>query len=350
MVAFIRYFFKIRWNQRHRLPLLLFIAPMIAATAWSQNNTPVDLNFNKEMAGYATGSKDTTMLLPTVGTIPSWMNSQLPGQEDTLYVFGISDPGLTNTVARHQAVIRALAFGALANLTSCEHLSDLYSEEKSSGTNSKYEEIYRFSAAVSGEISISTICYDTILSSSEAVVLVGIPRKNLQYDSLKMMRIDAILYNKEADISCGDKMSKKVYVSIRKRNTDEMLVLDASSFYQVNGKATNMRCLFPQSQAAYNRYEFYYTTGDSPHDADSAQVRGTTCKQGLWIAYVSQIMEQLSMQTKILSNDSQRLRDKTEDTSTELLRERSRTRLSWRIREIDIHDDQMWVKMITSKY
>jgi len=350
MVAFIRYFINLRWNQHNRLPLLLYIALTIAPTARSQINTSIYLDFNKEMAGYGTGSKDTTMLSTTIGTIPPWMTRQLPEQEDMLYVFGISDPGLIDTVARHQALVRALAFGALASLTSCEHFSDYYSEEKSSGINSNYEEIYRFSAAVSCKISSSTICYDTILPSSEVVVLISIPWKNLQHDSLKIMRIEAILYNKEAEISCGNKMSKKVDVSILKRNADEMLVLDASSFYQINGKATGMRCLFPQSQAAYSQYEFYYTTGDSPHKADSMEVRGTTCKQGLWIAYVSQIMEQLALQAKMLSNDSQGLRDNTEDASTELLRERSRTRLFWRIKAIDIHDDKMWVNMTTSKF
>ena len=302
------------------------------------------------MTGYGTGGPDTAKLATTLSRIPSWMTSQLPGQEDTLYVLGISDPGLTDSVARYQAVIRALAFGALANLTSCEHFSDFYSEEKSSGIDSKYEEIYRFSAAVSGKIALSAICYDTILSSSEALVLMGIPLKKLPDDTIKSFRIEAILYNKEADISSGNKMSKKVDVSILKRNTDEMLVLDASSFYQVNGKATGMRCLFPQSQAAYSRYEFYYTSGGSPPEADSTDFGGTTCKQGLWIAYISQIMEQLSMKTKMLSNDAQRLRDQSEDTSTELLRERSRTRLVWKIKAIDIHDDKMRVKMITAKY
>ena len=63
-------------------------------------------------------------------------------------------------------------------------------------------------------------------------VLMGIPRENLPDDSVKIMWIDAILYNLEADISCGKKMSKKVDVSIRKRNTDERPVLDESSFYQ----------------------------------------------------------------------------------------------------------------------
>lgn len=350
MVTFVRYSLTILWNQHNRLPLLLFIALMIAHAARSQVNTTLYLDLNKEMANYGTGSANSSKLATTLSPIPSWLNRQLPEQEDTLYVLGISDPGLTDTLARHQAVFRALAFGAMANLTSCEHFSDFYSQETGTVTNSKYEEIYRFSADLSGEISFSTIIRDTILYSSEAIVLVGIPRKKLIDAPLKTIRIEAVLYNNEADVTSGNKMSKKVDVCIRKRTTDEMRIIDASSFYQINGKATGMRCSLPQSQAAFNSYEFYYTTGDSPREADSTEVHGTTCKQGLWIAFVSQIIEQLSMQTKILSNDSQGLRDKTKDTSTELLREKSRIRLTWRIKAIDIHDDKMWVNMTASKF
>ena len=334
----------------NRLHLLLFMGLMTAQTAWSQNNTSVYLDFNKEMSNYVTGRTDTTLLPTVISQLPSWFDMQLPEQEDNLFVFGISDPGLNDTIARHQAVFRALAFGALANVTSCEHFSDFYSQEKGFSTNSKYEEIYRFSADFSAKISISTIISDTILPSSEAIVLLGIPRKNLQNDSMKNIRIEAVLYNNEADIASGKKMSKKIDVSIGKRATDEMLIIDAGSFYQINGRATGMRCSFPQSQYAYDRYEFYYVSENSTHKADSTEALATTCKQGLGIAYVRQIMGQLSMRAKMLINDLQAVRDKTEDTSTELLRERSRTRLSWRINTIDIHDDKMWVNMTTSKF
>jgi hypothetical protein len=350
MLAFCRYSLNLIWNQHSRLPLLLFIAFFIPIAARSQTNTAIHRNFDKEMAQYGTTSPDTTLLSTVLSPIPPWMKGHFTEQRDTLYVFGISDPGLQDSIARKQAILRAVALGAMAKGTECDHFSDFYSQEQRSGTDSKYEEIYRFSSGFSDTIPTQNILKDVILSSSEAVVLIGIPIGNLQDDLIKNIRMEVVLYNNETDIMYGNIMSKKVDICIRKRNTDEMLILDASSFYQINGKATGMRCSFPQSQAVYNRYEFYYATANSLDQADSIGICGTTCKQGLWIAYVSQIMEQLSMQAKMLAKESQGLRDKTEDTSTELLRERSRTRLSWRIRAIDIHDDKMRVNMTSSKF
>jgi len=350
MMVTVRYCLKILWNQHCRLPLLIFTALLISSSAWAQTNQAISRDFDKEMADYITGRADTSVLSTAYSLIPSWIIKLLPEQQDTLFIFGISDPGLIDSVARRQAILRALTFGAMADVTDCEHFSDFYSQEKESGTVSKYEEIYRFSAdAPVKSASINIINY-TILPSTEAIVLMGIPRKHLQDDSLKNIQIEAFLYNNEADIMYGNKLAKKVDISIRKRNIEKMLVIDACSFYQINGKATGMRCSFPQSQAVYDRFDFYYSSGDSLTCADSTGIRGATCKQGLWIAYVSQIMDQLSLQAKMLSKESQSLRDKTEDTSTELVRERSRIRLTWTIKAIDIHDDKMWVNMTTSKF
>ncbi len=285
MMVLVRYCLKILWNQHSRLLLLLFAVLLIVPLAWSQTNATISRDFDKEMANYRVSRVDTILLATSLSQLPLWMNMKFTEREDTLYVFGISDSGLIDSIARQQAVFRALSLGAMANVTNCEHFSDFYSQEKGSGADSKYEEIYRFSADFSADLSKSAILKNAILSSSEAIVLLGIPLKNRQNNRKKNIRVEAFLYNNEADIIVGNKMSKKVDITIRKRNTD-----------------------------------------------------------------VSQITEQLSLQAKILSKESQRLRDRTKDTSTELIRERSRTRLSWRIKNIDIKDDKMWVNMTTSKF
>ena len=350
MVTFVRLGLRLLRNHHNRLSFLLFSSLVIAQAVWSQTNTAISRDFDKEMVIYRTDNTDTTLRPTSLSKIPNWMNSRFPEQGDTLYVFGISDPGLNDTIARQQAIFRGMALCAMAKVTDCEHFSDFYSQAKGAETDSKYEEIYRFSADFSGKSMTPVILNDTILSSSEAIVLMGIPTKNLHNSRKKNMRIEAVLYNNEADIMYGNKMSRKVDINILKRDSNEKVIIDGSYFYQMNGRATDMRCLFPQSQAVYNRYEFYYNDGASIHQTDSSGVHGTTCKQGLWIAYVSEILDYLSMQTKMLSNETQVVRDKTEDSSLEILRERSRTRLLWKIRDIDIYDNKMRVNLTISTY
>ncbi len=350
MMTFVRLGLKMLRNHHNRLLFLFFLTLLVIPAVRSQTNTAISRDFDKEMVIYKTDNTDSTLRPTSLSKIPAWMNSRFPEQGDTLYVFGISDPGLNDTIARQQAIFRGMALGAMAKVTDCEHFSDFYSQAKGSGTDSKYEEIYRFSADFSGKSMTPVILNDTILSSSEAIVLLGIPAKSIHSSRKKNMRIEAVLYNNEADIMYGNKMSRKVDINILKRDSNEKIIIDGSYFYQMNGRATDMRCLFPQSQAVYDRYEFYYNDRASTHQTDSSGVSGTTCKQGLWIAYVSEILEYLSMQTKMLSNESQVLRDKTEDATVEILRERSRTRLLWKIGDIDIHDNKMRVNLTISTY
>ncbi|MEI6683847.1 MAG: hypothetical protein WCO44_14545 [Bacteroidota bacterium] len=263
---------------------------------------------------------------------------------------GISDPGMADTMARQQAILRAMALFALENGTMCKHQTDFYSQEKVEETETKYQEIYCFTAEFSEELPTITIIKDTLLPSTETVILAAIPKNQLQQTHKENMWVEIFFYNNESDISNGNNMSKTFDIRIRKKKSDDTLVLDACSFYQLNGKATGMRCLCAKSQFVYNHYEFFYSTGQSVPFGDSVDFHGTTCKQGLWIAYISQIMERLSMQTKLLVKESLNVSANSSLSSAELVRERSQCRLSWRINDLSIRDDKMLVNLSVSTY
>jgi len=350
MLKLIKYSLILLWCQHSRLLLMLFILYLIVPLAKSQSQTIISREFDQEMANYGIGSNDSTLLSTKLSLLPAWMYNSFSDQTDTIFIFGISDPGLNDSLAHHQAILRALALAALANLTSFDFLSDFYSQSKDLGSSSKYEEIYRFSASFSGNISNQSILNYTTLPSGEAIVLMAIPIIKTGDSLNKNMLIEAVLYNNETDIVSGNKMSKKVDINIRKITTDQTILIDAISFYQLDGKATGMKCLFPQSQSAYNQYEYYYTTSDSGHKADTAYVHGTTYKQGLWIAYTSQILDLLSVQAKKIGKNSQTLRENTHTSTVEIIREQAHSCLLWRIKYIDIYNQDMKVNMHISEF
>jgi len=157
MMAVVRYILIRLCNQHGRLSLLLSVAFFTAITARPQTHTTIHRNFDIEMARYAATSPDTTFLSTVISTIPPWIKEHFPEQRDTLYVIGISDPGLQDSIARTQAFLRALALGSMAHETECDHFSDFYSQGQKSGTDSKYEEIYRFSSVFSDNVPPPTI-------------------------------------------------------------------------------------------------------------------------------------------------------------------------------------------------
>ena len=350
MVTLFRFSSGLRWNHHSRLPLLLFAFVLLSLPLRAQTISVISSDFDTEMSGYIMGTDDTTLLPTSRSPVPPWICSGLPMQNDTLYVMGISDPGLADSVARRQAILRAVALGAMENGTKCKHLTDFFSQAKGVESDSKYQEIYCFTAGFSENLPPPGIIKDTILPSTEAIVLVAIPKKHLQKNHVKNMWAEAYFYNNDAAISNGNNISRTFDVSIREKKSYDTLVLDACSFYQLNGKASGMRCLWPKSQFVYNHYEFYYTTGQSVPFTDSVDFHGTTCKQGLWIAYVSQIMENLSMQTKRLVQESMNVTSNASLRSAELVRERSQCRLSWRINDLSIRDDKMLVNLSVSSF
>jgi len=109
--------------------------------------------------------------------IPAWLCEPLQVGPDKFLVVGISDPGLSDSVARQQAFIRGVALGSLAIRSECSYLCDFFTKEVKRGTDSKYEEIYRFSTLFSGDLDEINILADTILRSKEAVLLLEMPLK-----------------------------------------------------------------------------------------------------------------------------------------------------------------------------
>jgi len=152
MLKLIQESFKLLWCQHSRFLLLFYITLLIFPAAKSQSQTIISREFDQEMANYGTGSNDSTLLSTKLSLLPAWMYNSFPDQADTIFILGISDPGLNDSLAHHQAILRALALAALANHSSFDFLSDFYSQSKDLGSSSKYEEIYRFSASFSAKI------------------------------------------------------------------------------------------------------------------------------------------------------------------------------------------------------
>lgn len=327
--------------------LLIFLFNTIASI--SQDVPAVNRDFENEMQTYPAGNSFKSLPQTTRCLIPDWVYANLPESGDTIFILGISDPGLHDTLAHQQAFIRAVALGSLACKTDCDHLSDWYKQSAGDENESTYAEIYRFSSKFAINPNNARIIQEIILGSTEVILLVGIPMQNIKSLILKDARVEALIYNNEADIVFGNQTSQKIDFSIQKRYNNEMIVLDESSFYQVNGKATGIRCFFPDSQTLFNSYEFYYTSGRPKQEAESNISNGTTCRQGLWIAYISQILEHLSMQAKLQCKDSESVNDNMEHSSRELLREKSRTLLTWRLNNIVIQDHKMKVNVNISK-
>ncbi len=275
--------------------------------------------------------------------IPAWLCEPLQVGQDKFLVVGISDPGLSDSVARQQAFIRGVALGSLAIRSECSYLCDFFTKEVKKGADSKYEEIYRFSTLFSGDLDEINILADTILRSKEAVLLLEMPLKGSRPAMDALLIVETVLYNREFDVSQRKRLMRKHEFSLQLKMGDDLHLLDDLSFFRLNRKATGIATSIPRSQVAYDSLEYYYGSSGSSGRSDDQFQTGTSTTQGLWIAYLSQILEQISLCVNKASNETARVSDRTSATSIELNREKKFLMLSWRVHKLIVEDQRLRV-------
>ncbi|MBL6949503.1 MAG: hypothetical protein ISR57_02565 [Bacteroidales bacterium] len=289
-------------------------------------------------------SAQTTTLPPAVySRIPAWLHEPLQAGPDRLLIIGISDPGLPDSVARQQAFIRGVALASLAIHSECSYLSDFYTKEVKKGADSKYEEIYRISTLFSGDLDEINILDKTILSSREAVLLLEVPLRESTTVEDVILIVETMLYNYEFEVSNRKRLMRKHEFSLQLNMGGDLHDLDDISFFRLNRKATGIQAFIPQSQVAYDSLEFYYSSFGSSETLNDQFQPGTSTTEGLWIAYLSQILEQISFCVNKACDETARVSDRTSTTSIELNREKKSLLLSWRVHKLILEDQRLHV-------
>ena len=289
-------------------------------------------------------SAQTTTPPPAVySRIPSWLREPIKEDPDRLFMVGISDPGLPDSVARQQAFIRGVALASLAIRSECSYMSDFYTKEVKKGADSKYEEIYRISTLYSGDLDEVNILADTILKSNEAVLLLEIPFRGSTTTENALLIVETVMYNHEFEVSNRKRLMRKHEFSLQLNMGGELHDLDDISFFRLNRKATGIESSIPQSQVAYDSLEFYYSSSGSSGTPNDQFQSGTSTTQGLWIAYLSQILEQISFCVNKASDEIARVSDRTATTSIELNREKKTIPLNWRVHKLILEDQRLRV-------
>jgi len=277
--------------------------------------------------------------------VPGWIFNPLKGDSAYVLIFGISDPGLPDSIARQQAFLRGVSMGALASGSEGSHLCDFFTREALNTANSKYEEIYRFIGFYTGDLNDIRILADTILKSGEAIMLLEIPVTDKEPLIDSLLTIEVVLYNHEIEVSQRRRLMRKYEFSVKLWMNEELYNLDKLTFFRLNRKATGIESSLPLSQLAYDSLEYYYGPSCSPADGDSLIPPGSLTHQGLWIAYLSQILDHLSFCVKLASNETARVFDRIGTLTIDLNREKEKLFISWRVNRLVRGDQQLHVDL-----
>ena len=313
----------------------------------SRSNSTLYTIFDQELEKYTPGTNDLKNLKPLKSPLPAWLSSSLKTTPDTLFMIGISDPGLPDSLARNQALSRAFSLALLSHRCKGSFLSDYYIKSKHLNTDSKFEELYLFSAKSRFDPGICTVIRSTKLRSREVIVVVAIPLTVFRSMAGDSLFTDGYLYS--YDMSAQTRKSLIRKMACRIHFTGETLTAtnpDSLSFYHVNKRFTGIRNLFSKQIPERYRYDYFYSSINIPSSSASrSRMSSSSCKSGLWITFLDQLYEQLAFYMKSHSNQLQLVQDQTTGLRNELNREKMILDMTFTIGTLSIYENNLRVSI-----
>lgn len=269
--------------------------------------------------------------------------NQIPSPSvDTLYVPGISDPGLPDSTAFRQAFLRAAGLAALANGCKGTYLSDLYFKSRFSATQSRYEDLYRFNAGSSLRFRDIRVVKSFRLKSKEIFVLIAAPKLNKRGPNL--LSISGNLYN----YNVGDVLVRRIDCTVNPSSGFfPGSFVDSLAFYQYNHSFSNIRNLRNHWGSGSDGFDYFYS-GNTDKNFSSQSGIWSTCRHGLWIATLHQVFDALNNYIFRNSDQTQTLNEHGNQVRSQLTREKTDLWLKFSINDIFISDNSLKVKLSIS--
>lgn len=292
--------------------------------------------FGQEMEKYAPSDRDNQKHKPLRSILPSWWNKIPPATADTLYMLGVSDPGLPDSLALSQAVIRAVSIAGITSSCNSALLSDYFINAGNSLPDSKFQEMYRFSSQFPADLKTVVILKSSKLKSGEVIVLCAIPTSRPP-GSNHVVKSEGYLFTYEVEISGKNVLVWKYSLSLSSTQTDKIPWMpDTTVFYQVNNQFKGIRNLRKKLGPGKKVYDLYYSPvekANPPVNSDNFTSSGTG---GLWVALVNNIFAQYSFFVKKNTDQTQVVQDQSEKTRYELNREKSVMKLRLKFQQLSM--------------
>lgn len=330
------------------LPLFfLLISGILTAqnsgTGVASPSSSIQKIFDEEMEKYTPTARNGNTLKPLRSILPENWNYIPVSTNDTIYIIGISDPGIPPGVALEQAMLRATGLASMALGCRGEHFSDFFLKSNAAHTDSKFEEIYQISASTANHPTSSVVHRSFLLKSGEQMVVAAIPL-NESNSGMDPTLTHGYLYQYDATFGGAMQIIRRVsYTTTCESPAHPVISPDSVSFYLVNKRFTGIRNLQQKISPAMT-FDYSYLCPDREQPVSDSAYAGSTCRSGLWIALLDQIWEQLSYYLKKHSAQTRKVQDYSPDLSSELNRETNSLNLKFIIEQIRLSENKLIVK------
>jgi hypothetical protein len=323
------------------------ICLLIRAQDNTINNTEKEYHYlqqtlNKETTNH---EKDTTNLkILHPASLPSWLASLPPSDENISYALGISDPGMDEESAFKLAESRAKSVIGLLTHPRITSMIDNFSNEeyntRSDEFVTKYENIFNIETNLASTANNFEIVNQYFTSFGEAVVLMkynhGASAPEL-YDTTRVM---VNTYQVERQKSDKYEIEDRYEIEgFMKTGNDSLDNLSFSYSYKSLNNLVEIESRFGYEVLPFPYANFrYMETSDSLSTIISENLT-RKLNYGLWKAYIETLTKKIALLSHALSGNIKQVGDDYSSQNKNLSREISESNPSFKINCIQISNN-----------
>jgi hypothetical protein len=266
-------------------------------------------------------------------------------------IIGFSDPNMTKEEAYKQAIMRAKALYAIYKLSSISNITDDYTNLKESGRYSLYTTKFQDFSLTKAELTYNDsaiVVIDTFFTKyNEGIALIEIntnQNSNLNRDTISIKGEHLQVF-----IEKNFKREKIEFFNLSIQ--DNLEKNDTSDFFsQYNYKIVNRgydissiygNQLIEFTERTYN----YRSETEFQKDSLDAEYDMFYLNKGLWNAFISGVLSNITMLSKQLSTQIKNSNDYYTQTSEGLIRTVSRNKVSFGFNNFKIIQNQFYIDL-----
>jgi hypothetical protein len=290
--------------------------------------------------------EEDPLIYPILSYIPEWLIKPLPEPNNTISVIGISDPGIDSTLARSQAIFRALFLASLMSGSTLNNVVDNYNkdvEDKTSEISGQYVDYFEFSSQAPLEIDDAKVLQEQYTSSGECIVLVEYPVMTTPKQALAFKTTGMInefekdgVYEGNSRIEItGHSQSNSQAVEHQYISRAVNGVADVESYYKGN-------LLTPPTA----KLKYWQTDSSS----QSVKIEGVKTDRGLWNAFLTAVIKTVTLEIRTQPGELKSASDNYSGKSESLNREAMTGILTFHLDQILLYDNKLWAILDQIKF
>lgn len=233
-------------------------------------------------------------------TLPGWLFEIPEACPDSVYVFGISDPGMDNNSGLRLAIQRACLILLLTNELQFANMRDYYSRDRDGVFSQTYMEYSELVTSAKGNIDQAEVIQHHITNFGETIVLLQVPKQksagSIAIDT-PQQNVFASLYTQFRLFGRTMQIDEKLYIAFSFESEHTPVELD-HHYIKIN-QITNSRTLennvlVSDLPALRLRYRNTGNQNEQILNNDTILQYGKCLNNGLWHAWISGFLHEMA--------------------------------------------------------